>query len=431
MNSREILKEQILSLLPNGNYVTLVAINGLGKEYFIKELTQQNQITNPDNKVVLIKSSALLDISESSFYKLLLDTLSEELEIPLDGDLKVTSRDELYKLLRNSRKLIEQYLSDQSKTLTIIVTHLERYDSLPSSFFHSLGNLREVDKDRFSYIFTGNVDLLSRLKKQAIGEFYDKLVARLIWLPLPDRELFESLCDHCGKKFGYEVSKELRDEIFAKTNGHSGMSKYLIQMAQEMGPENIKLAVEYTPVISRIESILEELSEKQRELLTQIAGAGRYKSKGGPAETHLIQSYIVSSKEGILEVNIPIVAEYLKLNRHDTGKVEEAKSDVVPQKTPAANPNRFYVDDGTIYIDGESYDEQLSEREFELLSLFVQKVNKVVSRDDVADILWKSQSVKKYSDWAIDQTISRLRKKLPDTVVIKTVKGRGFKLQQN
>ena len=60
----------------------------------------------------------------------------------------------------------------------------------------------------------------------------------------------------------------------------------------------------------------------------------------------------------------------------------------------------------------------------------LSKKGKIVSREEIAKTIWEQSWEDFYSDWAIDQTISRLRKKLSELDVlpqiIKTIRGRGF-----
>ena len=71
---------------------------------------------------------------------------------------------------------------------------------------------------------------------------------------------------------------------------------------------------------------------------------------------------------------------------------------------------------------------ELTTREFDLLTLFVQKANKVLTRDEISDVLVRR-------DWdptdrSIDVTVSKLRKKIEvaarDSQMIKTVRGAGY-----
>ena len=52
-----------------------------------------------------------------------------------------------------------------------------------------------------------------------------------------------------------------------------------------------------------------------------------------------------------------------------------------------------------------------------------------LTRDSLGDIIWNKEVDDKFSEWAIDQHISRLRKKLKRlgiAISIKTLKGIGY-----
>ncbi|MBM3209246.1 winged helix-turn-helix domain-containing protein [Candidatus Shapirobacteria bacterium] len=55
----------------------------------------------------------------------------------------------------------------------------------------------------------------------------------------------------------------------------------------------------------------------------------------------------------------------------------------------------------------------------------------VISRDEIAEILWGKESYDKYSDWSIDQMISQLRKKLNQLGIspksLQTIRDRGYR----
>lgn len=68
-------------------------------------------------------------------------------------------------------------------------------------------------------------------------------------------------------------------------------------------------------------------------------------------------------------------------------------------------------------------------QEINLLTAFQNKVNQPLSREEIAEILWGKNWQNKYSDWAIDKAISRLRKQIksPEYRII-TVKNLGYQL---
>lgn len=77
----------------------------------------------------------------------------------------------------------------------------------------------------------------------------------------------------------------------------------------------------------------------------------------------------------------------------------------------------------------KEWERELSYQEYEVLKLLWSKRGQVVTRAEIAGAMWSSKNEEKYSDWAIDQIMSKIRKKLGDVGekrVIGTVKGKGF-----
>jgi DNA-binding response OmpR family regulator len=83
---------------------------------------------------------------------------------------------------------------------------------------------------------------------------------------------------------------------------------------------------------------------------------------------------------------------------------------------------------------GNTVEESFTRQEYSILTLFLKNPGKVLTRDDIGAVLWGESSYEKYSDWAIDQLMSKLRKKLKEigvNVEISTLRGRGYKFTQN
>lgn len=90
----------------------------------------------------------------------------------------------------------------------------------------------------------------------------------------------------------------------------------------------------------------------------------------------------------------------------------------------------FTVSGGHVYLNGVPVTDTFSGNEVRVLQVFADAPASVVSRDAVAQAIWGTSWEDRYSDWAIDQTIGRIRKKMlrfdfPKTM-IRTVKGKGF-----
>lgn len=98
--------------------------------------------------------------------------------------------------------------------------------------------------------------------------------------------------------------------------------------------------------------------------------------------------------------------------------------------TKHAIRRQLHAADGKILFGDIRIDQMLSVTEQRVLARLIKDRGSVVSREDLAAILWGNQSDTKYSDWAIDKTISRLRKVLSaiglSATTIVTKKKRGF-----
>lgn len=72
----------------------------------------------------------------------------------------------------------------------------------------------------------------------------------------------------------------------------------------------------------------------------------------------------------------------------------------------------------------------LTPKEYEILRYFMQNQSKLISRDNLAGVLWGEEVFEHYSDWAIDQLISSLRQKLIkfnfSPALLKTIRGKGY-----
>lgn len=91
------------------------------------------------------------------------------------------------------------------------------------------------------------------------------------------------------------------------------------------------------------------------------------------------------------------------------------------------------VKESRIFLNDVPVDKMFSKKEYRVLKGLLESGNGVISRDQIAGWIWPTKTQEQYSDWAIDQTIARLRKRLteldmsPD--VIKSVRGKGYTLE--
>jgi DNA-binding winged helix-turn-helix (wHTH) protein len=77
-------------------------------------------------------------------------------------------------------------------------------------------------------------------------------------------------------------------------------------------------------------------------------------------------------------------------------------------------------------------DRLFSRKEHRVIRYLLEKQDNLVSRDDIAKCIWPVKTMENYSDWAIDQIIARIRKRLKELSlppsIVRTIRGQGFQL---
>lgn len=157
---------------------------------------------------------------------------------------------------------------------------------------------------------------------------------------------------------------------------------------------------------------------------------------------HSIVSGVVPDNDEALH-EIPTIKEYFQM----VWNCLDEKSQVDPEVnneylsgTGLRNEGSWFMPSFGLFIDSikknhskldrTSIEKLLTWQELTLYNLLQKNSGEVVSRDQIAKEIWKDQWVDRYSDWAIAQLVSQLRKKastVSDTI-IKTVPNEGFTL---
>ena len=123
----------------------------------------------------------------------------------------------------------------------------------------------------------------------------------------------------------------------------------------------------------------------------------------------------------------------------DTGLLLKLKNDVLAINCELLNV--FQTNIGTKSIDAKQIKEKsskrintdkLSSQEYQIFEYLRKKENKVVTKQSIANIIWKDIKRGKKTDWAIDQLMKRLRQKIGDKdgMMIQTIRGRGYRFSR-
>jgi Transcriptional regulatory protein, C terminal len=128
-------------------------------------------------------------------------------------------------------------------------------------------------------------------------------------------------------------------------------------------------------------------------------------------------------------INLPKTTDHLvRFGLIVDGKINGRWIELIKE---IGNP-KFTIEGKRIFWDEVDFTKSFTENEVQILIELVNKDGEILDRDDIAKIIWGEHASSEYSAWAIDQNISRLRKRLEevgipkDTIV--TIKKKGVKL---
>ena len=91
---------------------------------------------------------------------------------------------------------------------------------------------------------------------------------------------------------------------------------------------------------------------------------------------------------------------------------------------------KLHSKDDQLYLGEQKLSEIFTNQEELVFNYFWDKADAVISREEIANVMWAGNANESYSDWAIDKIISKIRDKIldDDKTLIQTIKGKGFKL---
>jgi DNA-binding winged helix-turn-helix (wHTH) protein len=406
------LYQEIANRVITSQSFSLTGLPGSGRTSALRVLSYNPTIQKvhfPNDSVlfVFVDTHGLGSIDENDYTRLLYDELVNAL---IGVGVLAQSEVRVYQNLTQ----LKQLLSDVSEQFYRIVFICNRFFVLEASIqlvVQSLRLLRDVAKDNVIFIpilehpdqTTNNVMMLS-LHPLTLGSLY---------MPLFEREEVERSLLLYQDFYSLTVSDEIVKKTADYAGGHAGLSIALLRAYSEglvqhsAGPEELIIIDTVNRELRRIWEYLS--SEQQQYIRYFIHKAGMINRESG---VELLYKMRLIDSEGGL--GIPLLQAYIE------------------QEVPPRKSALFRIDGGRVFL-GECEIEQLSLTEYRVIEHLVTHTNTVVSRDDIAGIIAPESDGSGVSNEAIDQCVSRIRKKIAsaggNTHTIKTVFGRGYMLE--
>ncbi|MBI2641791.1 winged helix-turn-helix domain-containing protein, partial [Candidatus Roizmanbacteria bacterium] len=159
----------------------------------------------------------------------------------------------------------------------------------------------------------------------------------------------------------------------------------------------------------RLEQIAESLSKSEHRVLSKLIHGEKINDKIEKHSYHYLKKMRFISPDD--EITVPLLERFLREN--------------LPKIS-------LELDEHKLLLNGVNVETHFSKKEKKALKLLLEQKNHIVARDQIGKALWPVDTDEKYSDWAVDRMIARIRVKLKKLgmpkEMVKTVRNRGYML---
>jgi len=257
----------------------------------------------------------------------------------------------------------EIHLLAKNKSV-VLVFNLPYGESPDSSFFDTLYSWKNLLRDKLNWIVFTNYGILNSQvsSKSTFGKIILSKVVPI--LPL-DADSSQIIIDNYSEYFG-KIPVKYRMKIITLSGGNPGFIKSLYLLAQQNKLEDWRNDEQ---LLVRIKKIINDLSPKEIDTLSAVVDG----------KVNTTQTYIQMKKFGYItgknKVFSPLLIQIL--NQRQTAGASD-----------------------------------FSSTQLKVFNLLREKAPHIVSRDEIAQVMWGSRWAQDYSDWALDQMIHEVRNKL-------------------
>lgn len=432
LENRDLLVEHVIERAKHGLSSTIIGLPGLAKgslsQNIVKAANDREDIVS-----ILLNTNAIPETNPYNIFYAIRKELLKKLTNapPIEA---YAYDDNFYKVIEDIHHLVFA-LGKEHKTLLMVFSKLAEYTA-PKDVWENISALRSIsDSIVVSFAFIDNPKLLRFDDGVAsYGGLYDYIMNTVLWIKLSSRGHFNKEIHYWSEYYDYHFPEELQNFIWKQTGGHPALMKYMISYFFENSTIDLNIAAisENFALNTKLEHLISALGEHEKQALYEIAHSGAHSRINKDTVITALKNYdLVDDIDGAISIKIGLLQDFLL--RDDFANAARIREKIDLPKLKQESTYDIKLNQGVVYIDGIKIEAEFSEREYQLLEYMISKRGQILSREDLGEVLWKDDSTDKYSDWSLDQTVSRIRKKLNDNgykpKYIKTLRGRGFKLE--
>lgn len=309
-----------------------------------------------------------------------------------------------------------------------VVLFLGEFDELTFAnqvFYNNLKIIWLKAQGKLHFVFLLLEDVTKPEIFKKYGELNEILLKNVVYVPLVSNEDALWLIEYFGEQLKRKFSKEEKALLGDVCGGHPLLIKACTRLIALMNgqkledKELVKFLIFHFDPRSACQEIFDSLDPSEQYILKTVVGSSKTDL---PAESNTLQKLglVIKDKGGIWRPFGKLLASVIEKGRQGAIASHEENKQVV-----------FDEQTGAIFVGGRNVEEQFARQEYEILKFFLKNPSRLRSREEVGEAMWGKESYDKYSDWAIDKVMSKIRKKLKEAgaeELVATVRGRGYKL---
>lgn len=256
----------------------------------------------------------------------------------------------------------------------------------------------------------GDLHILFLSEKNIFEPHYKKRIsqstffANVSYYPLYSKEISKDFLRHMLKRWEVTMPSHEQHMIIESCGGSIWLIKHALRLKKNYPHMSIEDILSDQTMIFRVESIWHSFTPDEQEALKHIV-QGSFTRISPLHRQYFQNTRIIQNKK----ISIPLLEQFI---------IKNAFNLVVTVK------------DDHISINNVQVTEIFSEQERDVFVLLHNYVGRPVDREQIAEVLWNEDIDEKYSPWAIEQLMRRLRKKLINLGLpkksIMTVRGKGY-----
>jgi len=309
-------------------------------------------------------------------------------------------------------KALSRFVSGKKPNLFFVLGLDDQLRQKNNHFFSMFQDVESQIKDQ-SFIFVFNMDFTHPDYRKLLN-LNSTFLQNTFLHPLYSNKDSEYFIHYLTRKWKLNIRREIMDQIIENCSGHFWLIKEAIRYIRDNSTNDIEEIFWHEQMQIRYQSIWDQFLPSEKNVINGIIKANIPSSEN---EIHslnfLLKTKWLNINKSQAWVSIPLLEQYIK--KQIWKLVYEHKN-------------------GHLYLNGVVIESSFSPKEKQLLTFFIDNQNKEISRDQISDNLSINEE-EPLSNWAIDQLISRLRKKLKlvgsSVDTIRTLKNKGYIFIQN